>query len=125
MEKLLHLLSLAKITPIVQKHHDNFLELPLYQWIQEIEKLESEAQNIFRQAEAKQRKGEAKLEADNKSLLASLQASSFEDTKETLQEAMKQSTKEMAEWLARHRLSRYAGSILKIAGMYVSVSHNA
>ena len=76
---------------------------------------------IEREKEVRKQKAEAKriaqkLEADKESLLASLEASRFEETKET----QLQTTKEMAEWLARHRLSRFSENILRVAGMYVS-----
>ena len=83
----------------------------------ELKDLESEQSSALKKRQVETEFITAKLEADKKSLMASLQASSFEETKQTMQETMQQTAKETAEWLGRHRLSRYAEDILTVAGM--------
>ena len=46
MEMLLHTLSLVEVAPIVKKNKENLIELPLVEWMLEIEKYDLENQVV-------------------------------------------------------------------------------
>ena len=77
-----------------------------------LKKLESEAQFVDKQAQIEV----AKLEAEAERINSKTEAQRKKAAAERLQAGVEAGTEDMAEWLARHRLLRYADQVAGIAG---------